>query len=134
MRCACALDFGLPGLTNTLRRQRDRDARRGGRDVAGGEGDETQQEGDSQKYDRICGADSEKQTRERRADLQGRGACPEDADANELCPLTDDQTRNIGRLCAERHANAHFIRALCNGVADHSVQSHGSQKQCRTSQ
>ena len=75
----------------------------------------------------IPGFDPEEKAGDEAGEAEGRADADDDADDGEAHALPDDEIANAGAVGAERHADAHFLRALLHGVRHEAVDADGGE-------
>src|SRR6185437_11521589 len=92
-------------------------------DVAGGDGDEHQDDGDACEGEWVVGCDAEKLRGHEAREAKRGGDADGYADEGHARALSKNQAQNVGALRAECDAHAEFVSALRDGIGDNGVES-----------
>src|SRR5690348_7989775 len=99
------------------------------RDVTGQQGDGDEQRGDARERGGVGRRNAVEQLRHQPREYECAHKAQRRADQRQSEALANNQQENIFAAGAERNANADLVRAPRDRVADHAVNSNGSQRQ-----
>ena len=98
-------------------------------DEAGDERDGHEQEGDAGKGERVGAGYAHKLAAQEARESESAAEADEDAERGQKHSAAEDHAQHVLLACAERHADADFMRALARGVGGDAVDSHGRENQ-----